>query len=135
MSSEQITIWLQGLFLFALVWSLGGTITGDSRKKFDIFFRNLLSGKDDENPRPKSIKLKKNSIFPERGHNITNIILHITTKCPIISIHYHTIIFQGLSMSTTSIRMGMDSGTPGLIQSLKKRTSSQREPKLACPCV
>ncbi|MEQ2228566.1 Dynein heavy chain 3, axonemal, partial [Ilyodon furcidens] len=67
MSSEQITIWLQGLFLFALVWSLGGTITGDSRKKFDIFFRNMVTGMDDELPRPKSIKLKKNNIFPERG--------------------------------------------------------------------
>ncbi|MED6291229.1 Dynein heavy chain 3, axonemal, partial [Characodon lateralis] len=67
MSNEQITIWLQGLFLFALVWSLGGTITGDSRKKFDIFFRNMVTVMDDEHPRPKSIKLKKNNIFPERG--------------------------------------------------------------------
>ncbi|MEQ2176601.1 hypothetical protein GOODEAATRI_029690 [Goodea atripinnis] len=67
-----------GLFLFALVWSLGGTITGDSRKKFDTFFRNMVTGMDDEHPRPKSIKLKKNNIFPERGHNISNLILHIT---------------------------------------------------------
>ncbi|KAG7245081.1 hypothetical protein INR49_023647, partial [Caranx melampygus] len=67
MSSQQITLWLQGLFLFAVVWTLGGTITGDSRKKFDIFYRNLIMGMDDEHPRPKSIKLKKNQIFPERG--------------------------------------------------------------------
>uniref|UniRef100_A0A3B5AK42 Dynein axonemal heavy chain 3 n=1 Tax=Stegastes partitus TaxID=144197 RepID=A0A3B5AK42_9TELE len=67
MSSQQITMWLQGLFLFAVVWSLGGTITGDSRKKFDVFYRTLISGMDDEHPRPKSIKLKKNNIFPERG--------------------------------------------------------------------
>ncbi|XP_044191900.1 dynein axonemal heavy chain 3 isoform X1 [Thunnus albacares] len=67
MSSQQITMWLQGLFLFAAVWTLGGTITGDSRKKFDVFYRNLIMGMDDEYPRPKSIKLKKNNIFPERG--------------------------------------------------------------------
>ncbi|XP_075305326.1 dynein axonemal heavy chain 3 [Odontesthes bonariensis] len=67
MSSQQITMWLQGLFLFAVVWSLGGTITGDSRKKFNVFYRILIAGMDDEHPRPKSIKLKKNNLFPERG--------------------------------------------------------------------
>ncbi|XP_035537407.1 dynein heavy chain 3, axonemal [Morone saxatilis] len=67
MSSQQITMWLQGLFLFAVVWTVGGTITGSSRKKFDVFYRNLIMGMNDEHPRPKSIKLKKNNIFPERG--------------------------------------------------------------------
>ncbi|XP_069503771.1 dynein axonemal heavy chain 3 [Ambystoma mexicanum] len=67
MSSQQITLWLQGLFLFTVVWTLGGTINDDSRKKFDIFYRNLLSGTDEENPRPKSVKLTKNNIFPDRG--------------------------------------------------------------------
>ncbi|XP_025062794.1 dynein heavy chain 3, axonemal [Alligator sinensis] len=67
MSSQQIILWLQGLFLFALVWTIGGTIDADSRKKFDVFYRNLLMGMDDENPRPKSVKLTKNNIFPERG--------------------------------------------------------------------
>lgn len=68
MTSQQITMWLQGLFLFAVVWTLGGTITGESRQKFDMFYRNLLMGVDNEHPRPPSIKLKKNNIFPERGH-------------------------------------------------------------------
>lgn len=67
MSSQQITLWLQGLFLFALVWTIGGTINTEGRKKFDIFFRNILMGLDDENPRPKSVKLTKNNIFPDRG--------------------------------------------------------------------
>ncbi|KAF3707583.1 Dynein heavy chain 3, axonemal Axonemal beta dynein heavy chain 3 [Channa argus] len=49
------------------VWTIGGTITGDSRKKFDIFYRALIMGMADEHPRPKSIKLKKTDIFPERG--------------------------------------------------------------------
>lgn len=67
MSSQQISTWLQSLFLFAVVWTIGGTIAGESRKKFDIFFRNLIMGMDEEYPRPKSVKLKKHNIFPERG--------------------------------------------------------------------
>ncbi|XP_053550231.1 dynein axonemal heavy chain 3 [Bombina bombina] len=67
MTSQQITLWLQGLFLFAVVWSIGGTINSDSRKKFDIFYRNLIMGMDDKHPRPKSVKLTKNNVMPERG--------------------------------------------------------------------
>uniref|UniRef100_A0A8B9U7Y3 Dynein axonemal heavy chain 7 n=1 Tax=Anas zonorhyncha TaxID=75864 RepID=A0A8B9U7Y3_9AVES len=67
MSSQQITLWLQGLFLFALVWTIGGTIDADSRKKFDLFYRNLLMGQDDENPRPKTVKVTRSNIFPEKG--------------------------------------------------------------------
>uniref|UniRef100_A0A6I8P810 Dynein axonemal heavy chain 3 n=1 Tax=Ornithorhynchus anatinus TaxID=9258 RepID=A0A6I8P810_ORNAN len=66
LTNQQIFLWLQGLFLFAVVWTVGGTINSDSRKKFDVFFRNLLLGMDDSNPRPKSVKLTKNNIFPER---------------------------------------------------------------------
>ncbi|XP_037670654.1 dynein heavy chain 3, axonemal isoform X2 [Choloepus didactylus] len=67
LTSQQIFLWLQGLFLFALVWTVAGTINSDSRKKFDVFFRNLIMGMDDNHPRPKSVKLTKNNIFPERG--------------------------------------------------------------------
>ena len=34
-------------------------MTGDSRIKFDIYFRMLVSGTDQEHPRPKTIKLAK----------------------------------------------------------------------------
>ena len=68
MSDQQVTMWLQGLFLFAAVWSLGGTINGDSRKRFDAFYRNLIMGMDEEHPRPKTIKLSKSNLFPERGN-------------------------------------------------------------------
>ena len=54
-----MTLWLQGLFLFSLVWTIGGTITGDSRKKFDVYFRNLINGLDAEYPKPKSVKINK----------------------------------------------------------------------------
>ena len=55
----QISLWLQCLFLFSLIWSIGGTMNGDSRKKFDVFFRNLISGTNTEYPRPKTFKLGK----------------------------------------------------------------------------
>ncbi|XP_061330226.1 dynein axonemal heavy chain 3 isoform X2 [Pezoporus flaviventris] len=67
MSTQQIMLWLQGLFLFALVWTIGGIIDADSRKKFDVFYRNLLMGMNDENPRPNSVKITRNNIFPEKG--------------------------------------------------------------------
>lgn len=34
-------------------------MTGDSRKKFDIYFRTLISGTDQAHPKPKSFKLAK----------------------------------------------------------------------------
>lgn len=55
----QITNWLMGLFLFSVVWSIGATINGDSRKKFDAFFRLLISGTDKDHPKPKNIKISK----------------------------------------------------------------------------
>ncbi|CAL8305136.1 unnamed protein product [Lota lota] len=67
MSSQQTTMWLQGLFLFAVVWSVGGTINGDSRKKFDAYYRLLISGVESEHPRPKNVQLSKSNLFPERG--------------------------------------------------------------------
>ena len=62
---SQSTIWLPCLFMFSIVWTLGGTMTGESRKKFDVFFRQLLSDADKERPRPKIIKLAKVSLFRE----------------------------------------------------------------------
>lgn len=59
MTQMQISLWLQCLFLFSLVWTIGGTMTGDSRKKFDVFYRNIISGTDQDYPRPKSFKLGK----------------------------------------------------------------------------
>ena len=40
---------------------------GDNRNKFDQFFRNLIGGTDNDNPKPKSVKLTKSNSFPERG--------------------------------------------------------------------
>ncbi|XP_078610604.1 dynein axonemal heavy chain 3-like isoform X1 [Branchiostoma floridae x Branchiostoma japonicum] len=67
LTDQQITMWMQNLFLFCLIWSIGGTITGEGRKKFDVYFRNVIAGTDPDHPKPKSFKLSKSNLFPERG--------------------------------------------------------------------
>ena len=63
-TSQVLSLWIQGLFVFALIWGLGGTLNNDSRKKFDAFLRELINTPDNK---PKNVKLSKNNIFPERG--------------------------------------------------------------------
>lgn len=60
------TIWLQSVFLFCIVWGLGSTLTSDGQKVFDAFFRKLLNGDNKNHPKPKSFKLTKNQVFPDR---------------------------------------------------------------------
>ncbi|XP_063446016.1 dynein axonemal heavy chain 3-like isoform X5 [Mytilus trossulus] len=67
LTKQQITLWLQGLFLFSLIWTVGGTIADDGRKLFDTFFRNIVSGVDPDHPKPKSIKITKSNMIPERS--------------------------------------------------------------------
>jgi len=53
----QSTVWLQYVFVFTIVWSLGSTLTQDSREKFNEFYRSLLNGHIKENPKPKDFKV------------------------------------------------------------------------------
>ena len=52
---------------FSIVWSVGATLDGNGRIAFDKFLRNLISGMNDAFPRPKSIKISKQTNFPDRG--------------------------------------------------------------------
>ncbi|XP_068084555.1 dynein axonemal heavy chain 3 [Anabrus simplex] len=61
------TIWVQCVLIFCLVWGLAATITGESRVHFDSFFRNIIYGVDDQNPKPAKFKLAKEQLFPSRG--------------------------------------------------------------------
>ena len=45
--------------MFSLIWSLGGALVGDSRTKFDSFYRTLVAGVDPDHPRPKTLKINK----------------------------------------------------------------------------
>ena len=62
---KQVSLWIQGLFLFSIIWGLGGTLNSDGRKKFDVFLREILNSSENK---PKSIKLSKVNwfiVFPE----------------------------------------------------------------------
>lgn len=66
MSGQTVYLQLQALFLFAVVWSIGASLPTESRVRFDAYFRDLVSGVDANNPKPKTIKLTKANSFPER---------------------------------------------------------------------
>ncbi|PVD24358.1 hypothetical protein C0Q70_14839 [Pomacea canaliculata] len=53
--NKHLRFWLAAALMFSIPWSIGGCLDVDSRKKFDVFYRDLLSGKFDENPVPKEI--------------------------------------------------------------------------------
>lgn len=42
MPPPQQTLWLQSLFLFALVWSVGGNTDSSGRAAFDTYLRRLV---------------------------------------------------------------------------------------------
>lgn len=45
--------------MFAVVWSVGALLDGNGRKKFDEFYRQLITGVDKDHPKPKQLKLAK----------------------------------------------------------------------------
>jgi dynein heavy chain len=44
LSPTQVENWIEGIFSFSFVWSVGGTTDSDGRRKFDQFFRALVNG-------------------------------------------------------------------------------------------
>lgn len=42
-------------------------MNGESRRKFDVWFRKLLLDQNPDHPRPKMFKLSKHQLFPEKG--------------------------------------------------------------------
>ncbi|XP_076164105.1 dynein heavy chain 3, axonemal [Ptiloglossa arizonensis] len=65
--TQVSTVWLQCILLFSMVWGMCSTLTSDSRKTFDIYLRKLLLGNVNEYPKPKSFKLTKQQLFPDKG--------------------------------------------------------------------
>ncbi|KAH1026251.1 hypothetical protein HUJ05_010798 [Dendroctonus ponderosae] len=65
--NQVSTVWMQCVFLFCLAWGLGSTLTLEGRKMFDAFYRKILEGQNKHHPKPKSFKLSKSQIFPDRS--------------------------------------------------------------------
>ena len=63
LSDEQIISLVDSMFLFSVVWSFGATMTEEGRKKFDISFRSLCSGKEEGHRPPRAFE-SKGSMVP-----------------------------------------------------------------------
>ena len=44
-SEKELPLWIENIFLFALIWSVAGVINGDGRPRFDTFLRQVCMGK------------------------------------------------------------------------------------------
>ena len=51
--AKNVTNWLEGMFIFALIWSLGAPLSTDSRTKFDYFVRKILVDEINEEEKTK----------------------------------------------------------------------------------
>jgi len=69
--------WLTSLYIFSLIWSLGALLDGKSRQTFDEFFRQLVTGHDKENPKPKNLKITKVCLYYKNLYDRKLTIQHI----------------------------------------------------------
>ncbi|KAJ7552701.1 hypothetical protein O6H91_06G065600 [Diphasiastrum complanatum] len=44
LGKTKLLVWIESLFIFSLVWSIGATCDNDGRDLFDAFFRQIASG-------------------------------------------------------------------------------------------
>jgi hypothetical protein len=53
---SYFTIWIQAAFIMASVWGFGGNLDTNSIGLFDMFFRELWKGDNEENPPKQAIE-------------------------------------------------------------------------------
>ncbi|XP_070569551.1 dynein axonemal heavy chain 7-like isoform X2 [Ptychodera flava] len=53
MDERDVCTWIECIFLFSFVWSIGATTTDEGRRKFDILFREIMEGGLSEESRSK----------------------------------------------------------------------------------
>ncbi|KAK9508782.1 hypothetical protein O3M35_006257 [Rhynocoris fuscipes] len=61
------TFSVQCLVIFCILWGCGSPMIGESRTKFDTFYRSLTTGGIAEHPKPINFKATKHQLFPEKG--------------------------------------------------------------------
>ncbi len=66
LTEQTITLWLQGIFVFSLIWSLGTALPLQHRVRFSEVLRELLSGQNPLYERPPTVKFAKSNSIPER---------------------------------------------------------------------
>ncbi|XP_071807320.1 dynein axonemal heavy chain 12-like isoform X1 [Asterias amurensis] len=64
---KHLKAWIVSTMFFSLVWSVGAVVDTDGRTKFDAFFRDILSGKNEAHPFPSEIGAKLDVPFPTEG--------------------------------------------------------------------
>ena len=69
LSKTQVDNWLEGSFLFSLVWSLGGTSDDSGRRKFDTILRMMVKGGIDDSTMMANGILTK-CYAPEKPFNV-----------------------------------------------------------------
>lgn len=67
MNENMQNVWIQSIFLFSLVWSVGANTTEDGRKKFDTALRQLIVNDPPADIKPfiTSPPVKITQLFPE----------------------------------------------------------------------
>ncbi len=86
---------LQSAFLFGVVWSIGGLTDYEGRQKFDQFLKELINGKNEQNPIPKLIG-KIEVPFPEAGtvydftFEVSLVLLQLTYELKIDKLSQYT---------------------------------------------
>ena len=66
---QEVLNWLEGMFIFALIWSLGAPLNSDSRNKFDYFLRKIMDGEINEEEK-KRLNLLDTVPMPAKKYEI-----------------------------------------------------------------
>ncbi|XP_071745459.1 dynein axonemal heavy chain 12 [Lepeophtheirus salmonis] len=64
---KYLRMWIQAAIVVSIVWTMGSTLTIPDRSKFDVYLRDILSGKKQEYPLPPSLNNKFDAIPPSEG--------------------------------------------------------------------
>ncbi|XP_063405511.1 dynein axonemal heavy chain 12-like isoform X3 [Mytilus trossulus] len=66
--NKNLKVYAVSAILFSIPWSIGACVDADGRNKFDVFFKELISGKQEEFPMPKAVGAKLDVPIPDNMH-------------------------------------------------------------------